>query len=127
MYRLIEPHEVRQTWQFVRQGLEHILRKSPEWWIPEDVYTSLVENKANLWLWIENDKPVGFVVGYTHNETFIIWCAYGILRDVKESFRQLEDMVRNQCKRITFESWRPGWDRVARKLGFNPRGWVKEL
>jgi hypothetical protein len=127
MYRLVEPHNVRQTWWFVRQGLEHILRKSPEWWIPEDVYTALVENKANLWLWIENDRTVGFVVGYVNGESFHIWCAYGILTDVGESFRQLEDMVKGQCKRITFESWRSGWDRVARKLGFNPRGWVKEL
>lgn len=127
MYRIVEPHELRQTWQFVRQGLEHILRKSPEFWIPEDVYVSLSNNKANLWLWIENDVAVGFIVGYMSGENFHIWCAYGKLSDLKRSFAEFEEIVRPQCKRITFESWRPAWDRVARELGFNPRGWVKEL
>lgn len=127
MYRLIEPSEIRKSWAFVKPGLEHILRKSPEWWIPEDVYTALVENRANLWLWVENDRAVGFVVGYMHGDTFIIWCAYGRLTDVEQAFREIEDMVKDKCKRITFESWRPGWDRAARKLGFSPRGWVKEF
>lgn len=127
MYRIVPPAEVRNSWAFVKQGLEHILRKSPEWWMPEDVYVALVENRANLWLWIENDQAVGFVVGYVSGENFHIWCAYGILTDVGESFRQLEEMVKDQCKRITFESWRPGWNKVAPKLGFIPRGWVKEF
>lgn len=127
MYRIVEPQDIRNHWWFVRQGLEHILRKSPEWWIPEDVYSALVENRANLWLWIENDHAVGFVVGYISGENFHIWCAYGVLTSVSNSFRELENMVKDKCTRITFESWRPGWDKVARKLGFSPRGWVKEL
>lgn len=127
MYRLIEPTEVRNSWGFVRKGLEHILRKSPEWWIPEDVYNALVENRANLWLWLENNQVVGFVVGYVHGDTFIIWCAYGRLTNLEQAFAEIEALAKQQCTRITFESWRPGWDRVARKLGFSPRGWVKEL
>lgn len=127
MYKLVEPHELRQTWQFVRYGLERILKKSPEYWIPEDVYASLANNKATLWLWIENDKPVGFVVGYLSNESFHIWCAYGILNNVKQAFSELEEMVKGKCKYITFESWRLGWTKTAKELGFSPRGWVKEL
>ena len=127
MYRLVEPTELRNTWRFVRPGLEHILRKSPEWWIPEDVYTALSENKANLWLWMEANQAKGFVVGYLHGDTFIIWCAYGKPSDIEKAFQEIEEMVRDKCKRITFESWRQGWDKVARKLGFSPRGWVKEL
>jgi hypothetical protein len=127
MYKIVEPHELRQSWGFVRKGLEHILRKSPEWWIPEDVYAALSGNKANLWLWSEDDKVVGFIVGYMHGDTFIIWCAYGRLTDIQQAFGDIEAMVKGQCSRITFESWRPGWSRVAKKLGFNPRGWVKEL
>ena len=33
MYRIVEPHDVRGAWSFVKKGLDHILRKSPEWWI----------------------------------------------------------------------------------------------
>ena len=102
---------------------DRVIRKALEELI-EEKHLILSSSRG---LWIENDQAVGFVVGYVSGESFHIWCAYGILKDVKESFRQLEDMVKDKCTRITFESWRSGWDKVARKLGFNPRGWVKEL
>lgn len=127
MYSIVEPQDIRNHWRFVKVGLEHILRKSPEYWIPEDVYVALVENRANLWLWKENNVAVGFIIGYLTGENFHIWCAYGKLSDLEKSFSDFEDIVRVQCKSITFESWRPGWDRVARTLGFKPKGWIKEL
>lgn len=127
MYRIVEPQDVRKNWQFVKKGVERILMKSPENWIPEDIYASLVNNRANLWLWIENEQAVGFIIGYVVEDNFHIWCAYGKLSDLQESFKQFEDIVGVHCKRITFESWRPGWDKVARTLGFKPKGWIKEL
>jgi hypothetical protein len=128
MYKLVEPHELKQTWGFVRNGLETILRKSPEPWIPEDVYASLVSNRANLWLAVENDRAIGFVVGYVNQDNFHVWCAYGDLSgNLKQWFSELEDIARTQCTRITFDSWRPGWNRAAKELGFRPRSWAKEL
>jgi hypothetical protein len=128
MYRIVEPHELRQTWGFVRNGLETILSKSPEPWIPEDVYVALMNNRANLWLAIENDKAIGFVVGYINQDNFHVWCAWGDLSgNLKQWFSELEDIARTQCTRITFDSWRPGWNRVAKELGFKPRSWAKEL
>ena len=128
MYRLIPPTEIRNVWATVKPGLEHILRKSPENWIPEDIYASLVANRANLWLAIESDRMVGFVVGYVQGEDFHVWCAYGFLNgNLKRWFSELEDIARQQCTRITFDSWRPGWNRVAKELGFMPRKWAKEL
>ena len=44
-----------------------------------------------------------------------------------QAFDEIENMVKGKCTKITLESWRPGWDKVARKLGFSPRGWVKEI
>jgi hypothetical protein len=128
MYRIVEPHELRQTWGFVRNGLETILSKSPEPWIPEDVYVALMNNRANLWLAIENDKAIGFVVGYINQDNFHVWCAWGdVSGNLKQWFSELEDIARTQCTRITFDSWRPGWNRVAKELGFKPRSWAKEL
>lgn len=127
MYRIVEPQDIRKHWDFVRPGVERILQKSPEPWIPEDVYASLVNNRSNLWLWLENDQAVGFIIGYMVEDSFHIWCAYGNLSDIKTSFKEFEDIVKTQCNRITFESWRPGWDKVARTLGFKPKGWIKEL
>jgi hypothetical protein len=128
MYSIVEPTKVREVWQMVKPGLEHILRKSPENWIPEDVYAALVANRANLWLAIENDRMVGFVVGYVQDEDFHVWCAYGHLSgNLKRWFSELEDIAKTQCTRIVFDSWRSGWNRVAKELGFMPRRWAKEL
>jgi hypothetical protein len=128
MYRIVQPHELRQTWGFVKHGLETILIKSSEPWIPEDVYAAIANNKASLWLAIEQDKVIGFVVGYISGDSFHIWCAYGDPKgNLKGWFKPLEDIAREQCKRITFDSWRPAWGRVAKELGFKPRSWAKEL
>lgn len=128
MYSIVEPTKVRDVWKLVKPGLEHILRKSPENWIPEDIYAALVANRANLWLAIENDRMVGFVVAYVQGEDFHVWCAYGFLSgNLKRWFSELEDIARQQCTRITFDSWRPAWNRVAKELGFVPRKWAKEL
>ena len=35
----IKPEHLRKIWPFVRNGLEIILTKSPESWIPEDIYS----------------------------------------------------------------------------------------
>jgi hypothetical protein len=128
MYNIVQPQDLRNHWWFVRQGLERILRKSPEPWIPEDVYSAVVSNRANLWLAIENNKAVGFVVGYVNGDNFHVWCAYGSLSgNLKEWFSALEDIARTQCTHITFDSWRPAWSKVAEELGFKPRSWAKEL
>jgi hypothetical protein len=128
MYKIVEPKDIRGYWAYVRGGLETILRKSPEDWIPEDVYASLVSNRANLWLAVENDQAVGFVVGYVNGETFHVWCAFGDLQGkLQYWFAELEKIAKTQCTRITFDSWRPAWSRVAKELGFKPRSWAKEL
>jgi hypothetical protein len=128
MYVLVQPHELRQTWPYLKQGLNKILVKSPENWIPEDVYASAVSNKCNIWLAKEDNQVIGFVVGYINGEDFHVWCAYGDLGgNIKQWFSDLEDIARTQCKRITFDSWRPAWSRVAKELGFKPRSWAKEL
>ncbi len=128
MLRPVNPQELRQSWAFVRPGLEHILRKSPEQWIPEDVYAAVSNNRASLWLAIDNDMAVGFVVGYINGDNFHVWCAWGRLNgNLKRYFQELEDIAKTQCKRITFDTWRPGWNKVARELGFMPRSWAKEL
>jgi hypothetical protein len=128
MLRLVQPHELRQSWGFVKNGLEIILKKSPEPWIPEDVYAAVIGNKANLWLVIEDNHAIGFVLGYISGDNFHIWCAWGNLNgNLKGYFQELEDIAKTQCKRMTFDSWRPGWNRVAKELGFKPRTWAKEL
>lgn len=128
-YEFVPPDSVRQAWPFVRQGLDHVLQKSPEPWIPEDVYASLTVGKSVLWLAKRDDVCVGFVVAYQSHGNFHIWVAYGFLDgQIKQWFALLADIAKGGgAQRITFDSWRPGWSRVAKDLGFKPRSWAMEI
>lgn len=127
--RNIPPAELKQWWPFVKQGLEVILRKSPEEWIPEDIYANCFCGNAILWVLVDESRPVGFWVLIPRGESLHVWCAWtpnaGTLDIGMKLF--LDAAKANSVTKVTFESYRKGWDKVARKYGFYPRSWVKEL
>lgn len=125
----VPPDQVRQVWSYVKPGLQKVLLKSPEFWIPEDVYASLVAGKSVLWLTKREDICVGFFIGYAVDDAFHIWCAYGVANgELKAWFSLLRDIAKQGgASRITFDSWRPGWEKVAKNLGFKPRSWAMEI
>ncbi len=120
--------EVKSWWSYIKPGLEKILNKSPEEWIPEDVYAACLYNNASLVICIQNGAPCGFMVVINRGETWHIWCAWSESHVLNSGLIALEEMARlNNVQRLTFESWRPGWERLAKRNGFFPRSWVKEL
>lgn len=121
---------VRERWDFIRFGLSRILRKPPEKWIPEDVYTSIYANKAFLWMvYAENDTPEGFFILERNGDTCHIWCAWAVAPNLLEDgVAHIETLAREfGAHKLTFDTNRVGWVKVADKLGFRPRTWVKEL
>jgi hypothetical protein len=126
--RLISPNDLRQWWGFVRPGLEKILHKTPEGWIPEDVYTDCFNGKSMLWVGLDA-RPVGFMVLQPRNDALHVWCAY--LSEVgyfDAGWQHLMNIAQHGgAKSLTFESWRPGWTRKAKQLGFKPRSWALEV
>lgn len=127
--RLISPNDLRQWWRFVRPGLEKILHKTPEGWIPEDVYTDCFNGKSMLWVGLVDARPVGFMVLQPKGTALHVWCAY--LSEVgyfDAGWQHLLNIAQHgDAKRLTFESWRPGWARKAKQLGFKPRSWALEV
>jgi hypothetical protein len=127
--RLISPNDLRQWWRFVRPGLEMILHKTPEGWIPEDVYTDCFNGKSMLWVGLVDARPIGFMVLQPRNDALHVWCAY--LSEVgyfDAGWQHLVNIAQHgDAKRLTFESWRPGWTRKAKQLGFKPRSWALEV
>ena len=123
----IQPHELRMYWSFVRKGLQTILSKTPEEWIPEDVYVDCFNSKALLWAFKQDNRLVGFSVLQPQGDNLHIWCAYfeHNLEPCWQAIREIADA--GGARTITFDSHRKGWDRVARNLGFTPRKWIKEL
>ena len=127
--RVIQPNELKSWRQFVKPGLETILRKSPEDWIPEDVYTQCFTKAALLWVFVEESRPLGFMVLVVRPETVHVWCLLSAVRDRLEEGSEVfwKALREANIKKVTFDTHRKGWDRVAVKHGFRPRTWVKEL
>lgn len=127
--RHIETEDLHGWWQYIRPGLERCKNKSGETWIPEDVYGNILFKRALLWVYLENDKVVGFTVGLPEGESFHIWCAWAEqpLRLAEYLEKMVEVVKEANYSKLTFSSNRPGWNKVGYKLGFRPKIWVKEL
>lgn len=130
-YRFIPQQELRKWWSAVRPGMDKIKGKSPENWIVEDVYTDCFNQKAMLWVLIENNRYEGFFVLQPMGEELHVWAAYSVSNDekiVKDALQFIKNMAREAGnKYLTFSSHRPGWDRRAKSYGFKPRKWISEV
>lgn len=106
--------DVRPYWSWVRKGLEDVLLKTKDRWIPEDVYLSLMTGKSHLFKCSE-----GFVITtmtqdqYSKESCLHIWIAWGPNTNVlQEAMGNLEKMALDAgAKRISFISPRR-WDNV---------------
>lgn len=125
----IEPKDLRSWWHFVKPGLEDVLKKSPENWIPEDVYADCMNGKVMLWVFSENNYPVGFAVLAVRSDALHCWCGWAnSVGHFKSAVECVSEIAKaGGSKFVTFESWRSGWERIAPKFGFKPRTWVKEI
>ena len=128
--KYIPPTELKFYWEYLRPKLELILRKSPEQWIPEEIFADILNGHSTLWIAFNVDKPIAFIVGQVQKEqTFHLWAGYcdpKIDDDVK--WHMIEEVAQKmKCNKISFESWRKGWSRKATRFGFKPRKYIKEL
>lgn len=130
-YRFIPVEELRNWWASVRPGLETIKGRSPENWIVEDVYTDCFNQKAMLWVLIENNHYEGFFILQPMGDEVHIWAAYSQRNDeiiVKQALQFIKNMAREAGKKyLTFSSHRQGWNRRAKEYGFRPRKWISEV
>lgn len=114
-FQYVTPAELHSVWFQVRSGLEVVLEKSFDTWIPEDVYCAIRTGAAQLFL-IDG----GFVVlqnnrdQWTNEPSLHIWITYHEAGDVDVSddfhsnLRKLADNA--GIKKITFSSKRR-WER----------------
>ena len=97
-------------WKRVKSGLEKILEKAPDEWIPEDVYASVVSGQSFIF-----EIGTGFAVvqasSYLRGKMLFVWCLYMPHGNTKESVIPALDMIAKQagCNLIRFHSSRDGW------------------
>lgn len=129
--RYIAPSDLRAWWPTIKPGLENILRKSREKWIPEDIYSDCMNNRATLWAGLENNHLVGFMVLENQGENLHVWSAWSLEKDydlLKNGLECIKSIARqNNNKNITFSSNRAGWNKRAAEIGFRPRLWICEV
>jgi hypothetical protein len=130
-FKFIPVDDLRKWWASVRPGLEKIKSKSPENWIVEDVYTDCFNQKAMLWVVLENNHFNGFFILQPMGEELHVWAAWTLENDyqvVQKGLQFIKNMAREaNVKYLTFSSHRPGWDRRAKAYGFRPRKWISEV
>lgn len=130
-FKHIPVDELRNWWPSLRAGLNKIKTKSPENWIPEDVYTDCWNKKAMLWVVLENNHFYGFFILQPIDKELHVWAAWTLENDyqvVQKGLQFIKNMARDAgFKYLTFSSHRPGWDRRAKAYGFRPRKWISEV
>lgn len=125
--RFIPPAELRVFWPEVRLGLQKVLEKSPEPWLPEDLYCDCHEGRAMLWLVQEQGGVAGFAVLQPLGDTLHIWAAHwpGGLEQGMDEIMAIAKA--GGAKYLTFSSHRSGWEQQARRAGFRPRTYLREV
>jgi len=125
----IAPKDLRAYWDYLRPKLELVLQKSPEQWIPEDIYADILIQNSLLWIVYNKQIPSAFVVVQKQDLILHLWAGYsGANVKDQEQWNIIEEIAKElKCTKITFGSWRKGWSRKARKFGFQPYKYFKEL
>jgi|688.fasta_scaffold03436_10 hypothetical protein len=130
-FKFIEPDQLRQWWMSVKPGLEEIKKRSPENWIPEDVYADCWNSKSFLYVALKDSHFAGYFVLQPINQKLHVWAAWTLENDyqlVEKGLQFTKDMAREaNIKYLSFSSHRPGWNRRAKAYGFRPREWISEV
>jgi hypothetical protein len=114
----IHPDGLHAVWARVKEGLLKILERSPDDWLPEDVYHALKGGQAQLFICTGVQGLEGFFVlrvvrrEFSKVQDMHVWCAHSVgdgdvfdrgLNFVCEAARKAG------CQRVTFGSQREGW------------------
>lgn len=65
----VDARYLRSEWEYVRAGLEKIIDKTSDDWIPEDVYHEIKANVTGLYLLEHEGQRIGFAC-------LQVWTAY---------------------------------------------------
>jgi len=127
----IPKDQLRQHWEYIRQGLEIVRSKGHTDYIAEDVYCDCFEQRSMLFMGIVDNKPVGFVVLQPIGNRLHVWAAWSLLNDealFMQAFQEIQAIAKQGGKtKVTFNSERRGWERRARQMGFKPQTWEYTL
>lgn len=105
--------DVRVFWDCIEPGLREIKKESQTDWRPEDIYTALVNNIAELYVDIEQDPCESFIIlqekpnMFKPTKSLLIWVAYDKRGSAADKYMEyIENMAEARgCNKIEF--WTP--------------------
>lgn len=123
---------LRESWEFVRDGLERIIAKTSDDWIPEDVYSEIRAGSSALFLIYSAEDRVGFIVMQAwpsyHNgaRLFVraLWVEPGALREHQQ---QIEDWLRDGARKFGATAIRMNSPRRWDAAGWTLKQYIYEL
>lgn len=124
-FEWIKPEDISNEWGLIKPGVEKVWEHGTHWLV-EDVYMMLKMGQANLHIGYKNGDYVGFLiltpVKNVEGTALHIWAAYFSVRDLRKEVMMYLDKWANDmgADRITYQSTRHGWEKVAPLLGFDP-------
>ena len=115
---------VREAWPFVRKGLDSMLEKHQDRWLPEDVYFELMAGTAFLYIINHEDEELGFMVVKKFVDfdglALFVWIIHAENGSMKENDRwkdvmaELDALAKNVgAKRIRHYSPRGGFGEIG--------------
>jgi hypothetical protein len=127
--KYVNPTELKTIWPWVREKLLLVQRKSPEQWMPEEIYCQCFNQNAMLWVGYLFNKPACMFILEPLGDTVGISVAWSESEPVAdEALKHIEGIAKKgDARYLEFRTWRRGWEKRARQMGFRPRAWVKEI
>lgn len=124
-FRNIAAEVIHSEWPFIRQGIESILAKIEDRWLPEDIYWLVKQNSIWAYIVFDGDERVGLVLlqptnGWDGKELYLFGGWNVGTKDVIEfSMPEIIKVARYvQARRIKFQSPRKGFDKYVERIGF---------
>jgi hypothetical protein len=103
MLHKVDPRYLCDVWEWVRNGLNHIIRKTKDDWQPEDVYAEIRNGHASLYLIYVNQERVGFMVtqmwaGYHAGPRLFVRALWGEAHSLVKVEHELMDAIRAMAR-----------------------------
>ena len=122
--RLPIPADIRQHWEVVKSGIVEILLENPTLtFIPEDVYSECVNERAFLYM-----SSVGFLIltievdQFTKDKTLLLWIAYTYEKGGHEwavHEKWFDNLAKSiGCKYLEARSRVPEMESYTKKIGW---------
>jgi hypothetical protein len=133
-FKLVNPELLHSEWNFIKRGIDGILNKIHDRWLPEDIYWLCKQN--SIWAYILTDKEerVGLVLlqpstGWDCKELYLFGGFNVGSKDVITfAMPEILKVAKHiNAKRIKFQSPRKGFEKYAQSIGFDYAHTMYEL